>query len=43
MALFCEFDESIALSEAAVARARDLDFVPLMRTLDPRAFPDDGS
>lgn len=42
LALFGEFGESIALSEAAVERARHLDFVPLMRTLDPRAFPDDA-
>ncbi len=39
--LFSRFDESIALSEAAVSRARTLDFVALMRQLDARAFPDD--
>ena len=41
--LFSRFDESIALSEAAVSRARTLDFVALMRQLDARAFPDDPS
>ncbi len=40
-ALFSRFEESITLSEAAVTRARTLDFVPLMRQLDARAFPDD--
>jgi hypothetical protein len=39
LALFSHFDESIAAAEAAAERARSLDFVPLMRQLDPRAFP----
>lgn len=42
LALFSQFEESIALSEAAVRRARDLDFVALMRQLDQRAFPGEG-
>lgn len=38
-ALFCHFDETVAEAEAAVAAAQTLEFVPLMRQLDPRAFP----
>lgn len=41
LALFSRFDESIALTEAAVSRARTLDFASLMRQLDARAFPGD--
>lgn len=37
--LFGSFDQSVALAERAAARARELDFVPLMRQLDARAFP----
>lgn len=40
-ALLSRFDESIAIAEAAVVHAKTLAFEPLMRTLDPRAFPDD--
>jgi len=41
LSLFRHFDESIAASEAAVREAETLDFVPLMRQLDPRSFPDE--
>lgn len=37
--LFSGFDASVVLAETAVARARALPFVPLMRQLYPRAFP----
>lgn len=40
--LFSRFDESVAMSEAAVALAERLDFVSLMRQLEPSAFPDEG-
>jgi hypothetical protein len=40
-ALFCRFDETVAAAEAAVAAAQELEFVPLMRQLDPDAFPDE--
>jgi hypothetical protein len=40
-ALFRHFDETVAEAEAAVATAQALAFVPLMRQLDPRAFPDE--
>lgn len=40
--LFCRFDDSVALAEDAVARAQTLDFVPLMRQLDCRAFPSEA-
>ena len=39
LGLFCGFGRSVALAEDAVARAETLDFVPLMRQLDERAFP----
>lgn len=38
-ALFCRFEESVAVAEAAITAAQTLDFAPLMRQLDPRAFP----
>lgn len=38
-ALFCRFGESVAAAEAAIDAAHTLDFVPLMRQLDARAFP----
>ncbi|HZG47515.1 MAG TPA: HD domain-containing protein [Allosphingosinicella sp.] len=38
-ALFCRFEESVAAAEAAITAAQTLDFAPLMRQLDPRAFP----
>jgi AraC-like DNA-binding protein len=38
-ALFCRFDESVAAAEAAIVAAQALEFVPLMRQLDERAFP----
>jgi len=38
---FSRFEDSIALAEAAVARAQQLDFATLMRQLDARAFPDE--
>jgi hypothetical protein len=41
LGLMSHFDESVAIAEAAVARAEKLDFVTLMRQLDSRAFPDE--
>ncbi len=41
MELFSRFEDSIAVAEAAIEQAEQLDFVPLMRLLDDRAFPDD--
>jgi len=38
---FSRFEESIAVAEAAVVQAEQLDFVALMRQLDERAFPDE--
>jgi hypothetical protein len=38
-ALFCRFDESVAVAESAIAAAQTLAFAPLMRQLDVRAFP----
>jgi hypothetical protein len=38
--LFSRFDESVAGAEAAIARAETLDFVTLMRQLEPSAFPE---
>jgi hypothetical protein len=40
-ALFCHFDESIALAEAAVTQAMTIDFVQLMRQLQLDVFPDE--
>lgn len=40
-ALFSRFEESVAVAEAAVVAAQTLDFAPLMRQLDARAFPDE--
>jgi hypothetical protein len=42
-ALMSHFEESIGISEEAVRRAKTLDFVALMRTLDARAFPDEDA
>jgi hypothetical protein len=39
--LFSRFDESVAAAEAAVIEAEALGFVPLMRKLEPSAFPDE--
>ena len=39
--LFSRFDDSVAIAEEAVTRARALDFVTLMRQLDARAFPEE--
>jgi hypothetical protein len=41
LALFSRFDESVAAAEEAVRLAETLDFVTLMRQLEPSAFPDD--
>lgn len=41
MALFCRFDESVAVAEEAVRMAERLDFVSLMRQLEPGAFADE--
>lgn len=41
LALFSRFDESVAAAEEAVQLAESLDFVTLMRQLEPGAFPDD--
>jgi hypothetical protein len=38
-ALFCRFDESVAVAEAAISAAKTLGFAALMRQLDSRAFP----
>lgn len=40
-ALFSRFEESVAAAEAAIVDAQTLAFVPLMRQLDARAFPDE--
>jgi hypothetical protein len=39
--LFSRFDDSVACSEEAITLAETLDFVALMRQLDPAAFPDE--
>ena len=39
--LFSRFDESIEHAERAAAEAETLDFVQLMRQLDPRLFPEE--
>lgn len=36
------FDDSVALAKEMVRTATTLEFVPLMRLLNPNAFPDDG-
>ena len=41
LGLFCRFEETVASAEDAAATAETLEFVPLMRQLDPGAFPDE--
>jgi hypothetical protein len=41
LALFSRFDESVEAAEEAVRQAESLDFVTLMRQLEPSAFPDE--
>lgn len=42
LGLFSRFDESIAAAEEAISKAEALEFVPLMRQLDPAAFPEEA-
>lgn len=42
LGLFSRFDESVERAEEAVRLAEALDFAPLMRQLEPGAFPDEA-